>query len=270
MDWKKYEEVVEFIYKTLGKVQDVKIECSGTSCKCKGKSGVKHQLDVLTSHEDGIHKYKTYVECKYWDKNINKDIVMKVSEIIEDCNIDKGVVVSKLGFTPDAITYAKYKGIGLVRLGKLTEKDKKERVWDINIHLTRNIVNYKAKIICDKKIINNDLEKKLISLEIKDSDLFIYPERSQKTLDNLIDEIDPKISLDDTKVINFNDGTYLKSDNFDRKIPVKGIELKKTVIKKDLGIIQIEGEGEVDLIMEVISENKSFIITKSGEIRDIS
>lgn len=262
MDWREYEKVVEFIYKTLGKVKDVKIECSGDNCKCTGKSGVKHQLDVLTSHEDGIHEYKTYLECKYWDKNINKDIVMKVSEIIEDCNIDKGVVVSKLGFTPDAIKYATYKGIGLVRLGKLTEKDKEERIWDIDIHLKRNIPTYETQIICDKGIINDDLKEKLVSLKIKDSDLFLYPDKSEKTLNDLIDELYLELSVDSVLEIDFDDGTRLKADNLDEEVPVKGIIIEKTIIQKDLGSIQINGADEVDLIMEVISENKSFIITK--------
>ena len=74
MEWKDYEEVTKHIYETLGKNNGVEIECFGNKCSVKGKSEVNHQIDVLTKHSDGIHTYKTAIECKYWDKNINKDI----------------------------------------------------------------------------------------------------------------------------------------------------------------------------------------------------
>lgn len=123
LDWKLYEEITKYIYETLGSQSGVKIKGYGNSCKVTGKSGVVHQVDILTTHSDGIHEYQTAIECKHWKEKINKDIVMKVSEIIEDANINKGVIVSKSGFTPDGIEYAKYRNIGLVELREVEEKD---------------------------------------------------------------------------------------------------------------------------------------------------
>lgn len=48
---------------------------------------------------------------------------MKLSEIIEDTGINKGIIVSKNGFTPDGIEFAKYRNIGLVELREFEEKD---------------------------------------------------------------------------------------------------------------------------------------------------
>ena len=59
LDWKSYEELVKNIYEQLGRASGVKILGHGSSCKFKGKSGVEHQIDVLTSHNDGIHDYLT-------------------------------------------------------------------------------------------------------------------------------------------------------------------------------------------------------------------
>ena len=70
MEWKDYEEVTKHIYETLGKNNGVEIECFGNKCSVKGKSEVNHQIDVLTKHSDGIHTYKTAIECKYWDKKV--------------------------------------------------------------------------------------------------------------------------------------------------------------------------------------------------------
>jgi hypothetical protein len=91
MDWKDYEQVTRNIYETLGAKAGVKVVGHGNSFKVKGDSGVEHQIDVLTAHFDGIHQYLTDIECKYWDKAVNKDVLMKVKAIVEDCHFSKGV-----------------------------------------------------------------------------------------------------------------------------------------------------------------------------------
>ncbi|MBF4473049.1 restriction endonuclease [Flavobacterium sp. HJJ] len=133
LDWKKYEEITKYIYETLGKESGVKIKGYGNNCKVNGKSGISHQIDVLTTHSDGIHTYKTAIECKYWKEKINKDIVMKVSSIIEDADISKGVIVTKSGFTKDGLEYAKFKNIGLVELRESTDKDHESAPKEIEI-----------------------------------------------------------------------------------------------------------------------------------------
>ncbi len=141
LDWKTYESITKYIYETLGEKSGVKIKGHGNTCRVIGKSGVSHQIDVLTLHSDGIHNYETAIECKYWKEKINKNIVMKVSEIIEDANINKGVIVSKNGFTQDGIDYAKYRNIGLVELREIHNEDlngksKEMNIGDLNIQLS--------------------------------------------------------------------------------------------------------------------------------------
>jgi hypothetical protein len=123
LDWKKYEAIAKYIYETLGRQSGVKIKGYRSNCKVTGKSGVAHQIDILATHSEGIHEYLTAIECKYWKEKISKDIVMKVSAIIEDVNINKGVIVSRSGFTQDGIEYAKHKNIGLVELSEIEEED---------------------------------------------------------------------------------------------------------------------------------------------------
>lgn len=135
LDWKTYESITKYIYETLGKQSGVTIKGYGSTCKVVGKSGVSHQIDVLTTHSDGIHSYETAIECKYWKDKVNKDIVMKVSSIIEDAGINKGIIVSKNGFTQDGIEFAKYRNIGLVELRELEEKDMKDNPKEIDIEI---------------------------------------------------------------------------------------------------------------------------------------
>lgn len=66
LDWEVYEEVTKYIYQTLGEKAGVKILGRGKDCKVSGKSKVEHQIDVLTSHTDGIHTYRTAIVYKSW------------------------------------------------------------------------------------------------------------------------------------------------------------------------------------------------------------
>lgn len=150
LDWKTYESITKYIYQTLGKQSGVTIKGYGSNCKVVGKSGVSHQIDVLTAHADGIHTYETAIECKYWKDKVNKEIVMKVSSIIEDAGISKGVIVTKSGFTKDGLEYAKFKNIGLVELRESTDKDHESNPKEIEIatlQINLNITATRPKLL---------------------------------------------------------------------------------------------------------------------------
>ncbi len=123
LDWKTYESITKYIYESLGSKAGVKVLGYGNICKVSGKSGINHQIDILTSHSDGINSYRTAIGCKYWNEKISKDIVMKIYSIVEDAGIEKGVIVSKNGFTKDGAEYAKHKNISLVELREIEETD---------------------------------------------------------------------------------------------------------------------------------------------------
>ena len=133
LNWEKYESVTKYIYETLGKDYGVTIVGCGSNFKITGKSGVKHQVDVLTSQTNGIHSTQTAIECKYHKNKVSKDPIMKLSETIKDSGIEKGIIVSRSGFTDDAITQAKALNIGLVELREIEEKDFEENSKQIEI-----------------------------------------------------------------------------------------------------------------------------------------
>jgi len=124
LDWEEYEAITKYIYGALGEQYGVKVIGFGRKFKVKGKSGVTHQIDVLTEQFDGERKLLTAIECKYWKKKVNKDIVMKLSETMQDSDISSGIIVCKTGFTRDTLTYAEHKGIKLVELREADEKDR--------------------------------------------------------------------------------------------------------------------------------------------------
>ena len=44
----------------------------------EGRSGGRHECDVLAEKSDGIMTYRVVVECKAWDTPIEKDVVAKL------------------------------------------------------------------------------------------------------------------------------------------------------------------------------------------------
>ena len=160
MKGESYEELVKDIYEALGKAYGVEILGWGRSCKVPGNSGESHQIDVYTSHNTGIHVYKTAIECKDWNtKKVGKDVITKLSFILKDSSIDKGVVVSKSGFTSGAKSLAKFENISLVELRQPLHKDWDGIIKDIHIELNLCIPEiYDCKFIQDVVDDKNQLE----------------------------------------------------------------------------------------------------------------
>jgi Restriction endonuclease len=269
MDWKEYEEITKHIYETLGKQSGVEIIGYGNSCKIEGKSGVEHQIDILTKHSDGIHSYKTAVECKYWDANINKDIIMKVSAIIEDAHINKGVIVSKLGFTPDAIRFAQYKNIGLIELKEINDDYWKGTIRNIEIlmeALSAEITGVELILAPSTKSAIKSGRNNVELLQIKSplgetKDFLVFAEEFQK------EAYKQKGNDEFEKTYPFEDGTIIIYTPTSEEIPIKGLKFKGR-LKISRRKIEIKGDDHIWLIMKSVFENKTYIITKDKEIRE--
>ena len=115
MDDKEYETVTAALYQAMGESSGITIECFGSSCRVQGKSGSWYQIDVLTRQSNGLQTVRTAIECKYWQKRVTRNVVSNLITTVEDTNIEKGVIVSKEGFTSGAIALAKQRNISLVR-----------------------------------------------------------------------------------------------------------------------------------------------------------
>lgn len=275
MNWKDYEEITRCIYEGLGKKAGVKIEGFGSTCRVKGKSGVSHQVDVLTSHTDGIHTYRTAVECKYWQKKINKDIVMQVAEIIEDANIHKGVIVSKLGFTEDGISFAKYKNIELVELREMDDADGKERNGNtgiefalLNIGITRRRPEI-LDIIIDSKNSGSISEKRnhyQLNVQLKNG--------QEVPMDKYIMSFKTEELQSQTPDIVFEKYYKLPDANLVSRVtkesmPINGFTLKGKLTVTDMSK-KITLVDEIWLIMKSMFDEKSFTVSHMGMIHDES
>lgn len=273
MNWKDYEEITRYIYEGLGRKAGVKIEGYGNSCRVKGKSDVTHQVDVLTAHTDGIHTYRTAIECKYWQKKINKDIVMQVAEIIEDTGIHKGVIVSRLGFTEDGVSFAKYKNIELVELREIDEADRKQRNGNtgiefamLNIGITRRRPEI-LDIIIDSKNFGAVSEKRnhyQLSVHLKDGqevpmDKYIMSFKTEELQSQTPDKVFEKYY----KLPDANLASRVTKES----MPINGFTLKGKLTVTDMSK-KLTLVDEIWLIMKSMFDDKSFTITQLGLIQE--
>ena len=283
MNWQSYEELVKDIYEQLGNSAGVRIECWGSSCKAEGKSGARHQIDVLASHGDGIHTYRTAIECKYWDTKIDKEPVAKLSVILDDIGIEKGVLVSVRGFTTDAEHLARSKNISLVQLRKPVEADWDGFIKNLTVELNLivdEVYDYKLTCANVEEQHRADFSKAVqhLEVEVDTRNVLSVCEIADKILrrhdagetkqgeDGLrwsVTRVPGNSSkacvvtfLEDSKVTDVVSGA---SGNI-RKLEFK---VRETVITDE---IHIDHGDYVSWIMEVIFEGKRFAISVDGDV----
>jgi len=269
MDWKTYEEVTKNIYETLGKQTAVKIVGHGGAFKVKGKSGIEHQIDILTSHSDGIHEYLTDIECKYWNQKIDKETVMKVDSIVKDCNFNKGIIVSKLGFTPDTEKYAKFVNIGLVILREPIDEDWEGRtktiVLEIQAHVP-HVTRFENMVIEAYRNISGPVQT--------DRYFYILTDGKKRTIKDYLTDFQAKLQRENifeeiTEEIRFEPPIFLQDTSGSNVAKVIGIKMSGKVDVTTTTTV-IDAEDTIWLMMKSIFEGKTYTISKDGEIRDVS
>ncbi|MGH9023357.1 MAG: restriction endonuclease, partial [Acidimicrobiia bacterium] len=79
----------------------------------EGRSGARHEVDVLAERSDGATSFLLGVECKAWNLPIEKDVVAKLAFVLADLGLNKGIVVSLEGWRLGAERSAGQLGIEL-------------------------------------------------------------------------------------------------------------------------------------------------------------
>lgn len=273
LDWKIYESITKYIYEMLGHQSGVKVKGYGSNCKVLGKSGLSHQIDVLTTHSDGSHTYDTAIECKYWKQKVNKDVVMKLSSIMEDAGISKGIIVTRSGFTKGGSEYAKFKNISLATLREWNENDQdsspKEIEWGV-LQINLNIIATRPKLL-QINLGNNrflDVQDELdlfnYYIELKDgkrvpfygyvTDFRLYVANQQK----MEIEITKSYKLPESQLFRRSINESIKLD----VVTITG-KLTQNDESKNLEFTLVD---KVWLIMKSIFEEKTFSFSENGLI----
>lgn len=265
MDWKDYEKITKDIYETLGKESGVKIECYGNGCKVKGNSGVEHQIDVLASHSDGIHTYKTAIECKYWKNTISKDTVMKIHSIINETNIDKGIVISKKGFTPDAIAYAKSKNIGLALLREVEKEDygRDLPIFEIISSKVRSPKIIQFQMISKEGANRGDETVEISKIELIDSKGRRSP--LKEWIDHFYAQLHKENAIEPLTIEYKFEDISLNNIETSESTPIQSIVITGVIEEKDLRWTQTD---KTWLIMKSVFEDKIITVSEKGVIKE--
>jgi Restriction endonuclease len=271
MNWKSYEQITKAIYESLGAQAGVIIEGFGHTCKRKGKSGDEHQIDVLTSHTDGAHKYHTVIECKHWNKKIQKGVINKVAYIRDDCNYEKAIVVSNKGFTESASKVAKDQNVHLVELTEHNVFIAHETLTKVYMHAEisetkLNSIEFSLNRI-EKKYSNiipplnqNWGEYKLIK---PNGRTYLVIDEAAQFLNHILDNGD---TFDmQTEDISFDPGTKIKFTGSKRAYLIDGLKLTgfkfaHTCLDPDYF------KSKIWLLMKFLFEQKNMVVTIDGRI----
>ena len=276
--WQDYEKLVKDIYQALGRANGVTIECWGSSCKVEGPPGVFHQIDVLTNHGDGLHQYRTAISCKHWNKRVGLPIVRDFVQIVQDARLSKGVIVSKIGFTGPAKTYAETKNIGLVELRKPLDRDWDGYVREIYIDLildqTQMIDDVRFELIAPNPDSGKEaLQGGPLRREMRFDQIVIgIPGEEAETLQKLADEEQRKHPNEEEYNLRFPAGSVVTFPE-DPEHPAHGYSIASVSFKVRCyppirEKIIVSADDHIYMIMESLFDGRRFTITNDGEITE--
>jgi hypothetical protein len=270
LDWKEYEAITKYIFENLGAKSGIKIKGYGRNFWVTGKSGEKHQVDVLTEQVTGDQKLQTAIECKFVKKKVTKEIVMKLHSVMEDAGINSGIIVCKAGYTKSTMNYAAHKGIKLIELREAGEEDLKEQrvidvgILDINIDatLTRPIIteiDLGTKTITDQKEIMGMYKVTMFNADGKE----VYFKTCLFEFLNDLEQYDVLMRMTRNSYTPF--GGRLTWNNNGEELVIREIKITGYLTRKDSSSKKtFQIVDHVWLIMNEIFENRRTTLSKSG------
>jgi hypothetical protein len=271
MDWKEFEGIVRWIYEQVGAAFGVQIVGYGPKNRHKGKSGVTYQIDVLTSHVDGLHTYLTAIECKCWNKKVTATTVTYISHIKEDCHFNNAVIITNVGFTEAARKTAASKNIQLVELKEYNLQIAGDTLTKAYMHFR---VNYPELVDIqfrsDPASVTTYAGHPILNA---DDRYFYTPQKEKLEFNQLINDfLNKKVLVcpHHDLVIDeraFDKGTTLRSQTIPGSIPVEGVQFtgyNRMYTRLDTEYFKLR----VWLALKLLFEKKQFAVTTSGKIED--
>jgi len=110
--WRDYQESTAAYFRRLGLLAEVEHQVAGAR-------GI-HRVDVYV--EGTIHgiQFKWVIECKAWKTSVPKEKVMALAAIVQDLGVDRGFLLSEVGFQSGALRAAHKTNITLTSLEDLS------------------------------------------------------------------------------------------------------------------------------------------------------
>ena len=135
----KYEIVAAIVFKALERerkvVHDLRLRGAGKR--------TKHQIDVTVEHADG-RRLRLIIECRHLFASsrrakIDLDAVRSFASVVRDLQPDQAMMLTTVGYTADARTYAEDEGIALRILREFHDQDWEGRVQEVRIRADMSV-----------------------------------------------------------------------------------------------------------------------------------
>jgi hypothetical protein len=139
MDADMFQEAIEYELLTQAIYQAI-LDREGTNIDVQhnvdvaGKSGVKHQVDVLWKFRQAGIEHAVLVECKNYASNLSLEKVRNFFAVLHDIGA-KGIMVTKTGYQSGVQDFARFYDINLKKLAQPTDADWEGRIRDIHVRM---------------------------------------------------------------------------------------------------------------------------------------
>ena len=265
MNDKDYEATTAALYQALGEGSGITIEGFGAGCRVQGKSGSWYQIDVLTKQSNGLQTVRTAIECKYWKKSVTRNVVSNLITLLEDTNIEKGVVVSKEGFTSGAIALAKQRNISLVEMREPNDAD-----WEGKIKTIHIMLHISSPEFYDFEFVQPPQQAgERAQFTVSGRDLEINePTKEPKTLDQIANGAASSVTSPDQAIeVRFPVGTTMQVAGFDKQAMIEAVRFRVRHHVHETEIV-IDGDQAIRLLVKEVFEERQFHIGHDGQITE--
>jgi hypothetical protein len=112
--WREYQERAAYYFRYLGMQANVDEHVVGA------RGG--HDVDVVVRASRAGIDQLWIVECKHWQRRVDKSHIGNLRDIVHDVGADRGILLSEKGFQSGAIKLARFSNITLSSLAGLKER----------------------------------------------------------------------------------------------------------------------------------------------------
>jgi hypothetical protein len=101
-----FEHVIDALFRAHG-------YRTSTNTIVVGRSGARHEIDILASRQEDLLETRVGVECKNWSQPIDTAVVARARLVRDDLGLGQMVIACPAGATPAARTTAAEAGIAI-------------------------------------------------------------------------------------------------------------------------------------------------------------
>lgn len=228
--------------------------------KIKGRSGATHQIDVYWEFKVAGVKYKTCIECKHYNRRVEKSDVAVFITTLDDIGNATGIFATTVGYQSGAVLLAKERGVRLVTVNHLLK----------SVNITSNFV-IPDTLIVDIKYDNDQARQRLIEKNLTEFSLICRWNLQTMFFDAVGN---PKITLRQFVNQTMTDGAdVIKPEELYEQTELGLIRITEIYYRQTTSYHQSNQEIVINdatrAIMEDVLENHSLYLNDDGSISQV-